>query len=64
MKSLMIEGLPSPPQKPEDYECCKRHCDPCIMDYYYEAMDRWRDRIAAKGLDPDAVLAQFAKEQP
>ncbi len=58
---VSLEGLPRPPQKPEDYECCKRHCDPCIMDYYYEAMDRWRERIAAKGLDPDAVLAEFDK---
>jgi hypothetical protein len=33
------------------------------MDYYYEALDRWRDRIAAKGLDPDEVLAEFAKAQ-
>jgi hypothetical protein len=31
------------------------------MDYWYEAMERWRERIAAKGLDPDAVLAEFEK---
>ena len=60
----MIEGLPRTPDQPHQDECCHRHCDPCIMDYYYEALDRWRDRIAAKGLDPDAVLAQFAKLPP
>ena len=57
---MSLEGLPRPPQKPEDYECCHRHCDPCIMDYYWEALDRWRERITARGLDPDAVLAEFA----
>ena len=45
----------------QGYECCKRHCDPCILDYWYEAMDRWRERIRAKGLDPDEVLAAFEK---
>jgi hypothetical protein len=59
----MTDGLPRPPERPKDYECCKRHCEPCIMDYWHEAMDRWRERIAAKGLDPDAVLAAFS-EQP
>jgi hypothetical protein len=57
----MIEGLPRPPRKPEDYECCRRHCDPCIMDYHHEALERWRERVAAKGLDPDAVLAEFSR---
>ena len=61
MAGLTLEGLPRPPERPPPDECCHRHCDPCIMDYYFEAMDRWRERIEARGLDPEAVLAAFQK---
>ncbi len=60
-KSPMIEGLPRPPERPHEDECCHRGCEPCILDYYEEAMGRWRERVRAKGLDPEAVLAAFDK---
>jgi len=42
----MSKELPPKPRKPEEYECCGRHCDPCIMDYYYRAMERWEKKVA------------------
>jgi len=42
----MNEELPPEPRKPEEYECCGRHCDPCIMDYYQRAMERWEKKVA------------------
>ena len=54
--------LPPPPNKPEDYECCHRGCCPCIMDYYEDALDRWRGRVREKGHDPEAVLAALARD--
>lgn len=47
---------PKPPIKPEDHECCHRGCCPCIFDYYWDALDRWRARVEAMGLDPDDLL--------
>jgi len=37
-------------------ECCNRGCCPCIFDYYYDALDRWKATIESRGLDPEAVL--------
>jgi hypothetical protein len=51
-------SAPRPPSKPEPYECCNRGCCPCNFDYYEDALERWRKVVTAKGLDPDALLAQ------
>lgn len=53
--------FPAPPNKPEDYLCCRRHCSPCIMDYYREALARWDDMVRGMGGDPDAVLAALGR---
>ncbi len=57
----MSADLPRPPDKPDEWECCKRGCCPCIFDYYYDALDRWRDRVIKLGGDPDAVLAALGR---
>lgn len=41
------DDLPPPPERPDPEECCNSGCVPCIMDYYEEAMERWRDKVAA-----------------
>jgi hypothetical protein len=46
--------------KPHDEECCHRGCCPCIFDYYWDALERWRDRVSDMGLDPDELLAKQA----
>ncbi|TAL36403.1 MAG: hypothetical protein EPN98_04795 [Phenylobacterium sp.] len=51
--------MPRPPDKPQDYECCKRGCCPCIFDYYYDALERWEQRVEALGHDPKEVLKRF-----
>jgi len=53
----MTAAPPTPPSKPEPENCCNRGCCPCIFDYYYDALDRWKDRVTALGHDPDALLA-------
>lgn len=30
------------PVKPNQEECCKRGCEPCIFDYYEIAVKRWQ----------------------
>ena len=50
-------------QAEEDYECCKRGCCPCIFDYYWDALDRWKTVVSAKGFDPDAVLLALDAER-
>lgn len=52
---------PTPPSKPDPENCCNRGCCPCIFDYYYDALDRWKDRVTEMGLDPDALLAESGK---
>lgn len=55
--------VPKPPFRPKDHECCNRGCEPCILDYYDIALERWEARILALGLDPQALLAQAETER-
>jgi len=54
----MTAAIPDPPTRPEPFECCNRGCCPCIFDYYDDALDRWKAMVAARGLDPEIVLAE------
>ncbi len=47
-----------PPDKPEPEMCCNRGCCPCIFDYYYDALDRWKDATREAGFDPEALLRE------
>ena len=38
---------PLPPREPELDECCGSGCEPCVFDRYHDAMDRYRDALAA-----------------
>ncbi|WP_267223272.1 oxidoreductase-like domain-containing protein [Dyella silvae] len=38
---------PTPPQRPDDEDCCGQGCVPCIFDLYDEAMGRYREELAA-----------------
>jgi len=51
--------IPRPPTPPDPQECCQRGCDPCILDYYDRALERWERRVEAMGLDPKEVLKRF-----
>lgn len=53
----LMSGMPKPPVRPEPYECCGRHCSPCIMDYYSDALERWKARVREAGGDPEVLLA-------
>jgi len=53
--------IPRPPDKPQDDECCQRGCCPCIFDYYYDAMERWKARVEALGYDPKEVMAKLGR---
>jgi hypothetical protein len=56
-------SYPNPPNKPADYECCKRGCCPCIFDYYWDALGRWENTVRELGGDPDVVLAGMPKPE-
>jgi hypothetical protein len=32
---------PQPPRAPDEWECCRSGCEPCVYDRYWEAMDRY-----------------------
>ena len=38
---------PTPPQRPDDEDCCGQGCVPCIFDFYDEAMGKYREALAA-----------------
>ncbi|WP_322789219.1 oxidoreductase-like domain-containing protein [Paraburkholderia caballeronis] len=38
---------PQPPVRPGDDECCHSGCIPCVFDLYEDALDRYRDALAA-----------------
>lgn len=33
---------PTPPVRPDNDECCRSGCDPCIFDLYADALDRYQ----------------------
>ena len=37
-----LDGLPEPPTKPLDSECCGNGCSPCVFDIYDEEMEQWQ----------------------
>ena len=37
-------GVPPPPVRPVDGECCERNCDPCVWYFYERALGRWAAR--------------------
>jgi hypothetical protein len=38
--------LPPRPIEPDPQECCRRGCEPCIFDYYHNALERWEEKVA------------------
>jgi len=52
---------PQPPREPLLEECCKGGCEPCVFDRYSDAVERYREALAAwlerhPGADPDPAL--------
>jgi hypothetical protein len=57
----MADPWPHPPDEPDPAECCGRGCCPCIFDYYWDALERWRARVEAAGGDADELLATLSR---
>jgi hypothetical protein len=51
-------ALPKAPERPDDESCCGRGCCPCIFDYYFDALDRWKEAVRALGADPEVILRE------
>ena len=56
--------LPRPPAKPDPAECCNGGCNPCILDSYDVALERWEARVRALGHDPAELLARLSGMTP
>jgi hypothetical protein len=61
---LNNDQRPVPPVCPDDNECCRSGCDPCIFDLYAEEMERyraalhaWDERQAGKQKDTESSLS-------
>jgi hypothetical protein len=54
--SAPVKPPPRPPEKPTPEECCGRGCCPCIMDYYEDALERWRRLVSEAGFDTEELL--------
>ena len=54
--------FPAPPNEPEEYLCCHRHCSPCIKDYYREALARWIVTVREMGGNPENILTQLGRK--
>jgi len=39
--AILAQGLPLPPSKPLDSECCDHGCEPCIFDWYDQKILLW-----------------------
>jgi hypothetical protein len=52
---LTTDPQPVAPERPGDGECCQSGCDPCILDYYHQEMERYRAELKAwRARHPDA----------
>ena len=50
--------LPAPPTPPAPEECCGRHCEPCVWDWFERALTRYRQRHGLdeeRAVEPDLV---------
>ncbi|HEX7635939.1 MAG TPA: oxidoreductase-like domain-containing protein [Noviherbaspirillum sp.] len=41
------DSPPIPPERPGDDECCHSGCDPCVFDWYAQALERYRADLRA-----------------
>ena len=48
---------PTPPERPSHEQCCGRGCDPCIYDYYEEALARYEIALREWQLRQDQEAA-------
>ena len=58
---LAEDREPQPPRQPEQWECCRSGCEPCIYDVYWEALERyeraleaWSARLGVRNRTPEA----------
>lgn len=42
-----VDPRPQPPEKPLPQECCESGCPICVYDLYAEALDGYRQALAA-----------------
>jgi hypothetical protein len=38
---------PLPPEPPDDADCCRSGCEPCVFDLHAQAMERYREELKA-----------------
>lgn len=41
------DSPPVPPVAPDDSDCCRSGCDPCVFDLYQEELERYRAQLRA-----------------
>ena len=49
--------LPPKPERPVEGECCGSGCEPCVYDYYYEALAKW-EAATAEAATAEAASAE------
>jgi hypothetical protein len=47
MTERAADPRPTPPERPDDSECCRSGCDPCIFDLYQQALEEYREKLKA-----------------
>ncbi|MCR4159508.1 oxidoreductase-like domain-containing protein [Kerstersia gyiorum] len=47
MAAVADDPRPEPPEAPGPNECCESGCVPCVYDLYAEAMQEYREALAA-----------------
>lgn len=47
MAARETDPRPQPPEPPAPQDCCGAGCVPCIFELHEQAMDRYREALAA-----------------
>ena len=45
MTAKPTDPRPEPPEQPDDSECCRSGCDPCIFDLYQQELEAYRLKL-------------------
>ena len=45
MTERIPDPRPTPPEQPDDSECCRSGCDPCIFDLYQREVEAYRGKL-------------------
>ena len=61
--AILAQGLPLPPSKPLDSECCDNGCEPCIFDWYDQKIQLWCKKALMVWPEGKGIVQELLRER-